>query len=593
MSESKPKTTVVARSQAMTIPSGSGGSSSSGSNGNNSNNSNKGGGANNNNNNSNYAKPTTDQVLQQQQQQSSSKQEPNIFFGSTPPMEVILGASKLKSNNNNLSRDNKRLQSVSLDTISSSLDSPDLEVKRIMMLDDSSSIGSLDSYNAQLMSGVANSMSSNESIDVLVAKEEATSAQYQLNVLEFSSGSHKMSIDSSVESISEKCNNLVLQEPPPGVKVKEVTVAETESVDGGSSRAENKSTSSSSRTRKTSWIPANQATIDKLMSIFQNPFSRQSSPNDSHHQNHNNQSHHLHSHSLNSSELENQSQQSVQQNQSKEVVINSNLTTSSVNSSATSKDGISAQSSPTTIEAGTITAGQQVSTGGSSSKERKDNSLGNLFNWAASGMKREDKTSAERLAGQEEQQQVVVVVPVKQSGVLNTREESSNNNNNNISNNREVGAGNQSNANATTTTTSNEIIQLDQELIADVSLMNEIKENISPEHTITATAAVQSMRPVLGESSLMRVKFQLGSTEDFDELLMAEDEELGHGEDGGGSPASRGMTSDDSCLSLDEGGIGQIARDSMVIFNTSGGSSGCPGGGAGVKASSPITSKGE
>lgn len=201
-------------------------------------------------------------------------------------------------------------------------------------------------------------------------------------------------------------------------------------------------------------------------------------------------------------------------------------------------------------------------------------------------MKREDKSSTEKLAVEE---------PIKPPpSVLNTRGEPHNNNNNNITNNRsEVGG-------------AADVIQLDSELIiSDVSLMNEIKENISPEHTITAATVVhqqqqQQMRPVLGESGSMRVKFQLGSTEDFDELLMAEDEELGGGGGDGESPP-RGLASDDSCLSLEvEGGIGQIARDSMVIFNTSGGSSGSNGGGGGsaggggvVKASSPITSKSE
>lgn len=211
--------------------------------------------------------------------------------------------------------------------------------------------------------------------------------------------------------------------------------------------------------------------------------------------------------------------------------------------------------------------------------------------------------------------------------IPNTRGESNNYNNNNNShstNNNTSGGG-----------ATKDVIQLDSELISD-SLMNEIKENISPEHTITATnsAAVgqqqqqqqqpspqllqvrTSLLPPLGESSEMsvhRVKFKLGSTEDFDDLLMAEDEELNSPTDDGDSPqpqqqqrcgSTSGLTSDDSCLSLDvEGGIGQIARDSMVILNSSssgggGGGGGSGGGvnggtGGGVKTSSPITSKGE
>lgn len=480
--EAKPKTTVVARSQAMSIPSGSSGSGGHG-----------GGGI-------GSGSSSAGNVVGKEQK-ASQQENNNIFFGSTLPLEVLRGgeAKQVKS-----ASSNKRLQSVSLDTISSSLDSPDLEVKRIMMLDDSSSIGSLDSYTAQFVP--AASLSSTESLDV---REERT-PELHLRL------GCKMSIDSSVESISEKCNNLVLQEPPLRRLSAEVVPEQLEErlpVPPATAAA---ATTTTTRTRKTSWIPANQATIDKLMSIFQNPFSRQASPND----------HYVHE--------EKPSQQ-----------VSPQVTVVAVNEPAAA---------------------------------RKDNSLGNLLNWAASGMR--DKSSTEKLAEDVAAARQTVLIP-------NTRSES---NNNAMGSSKEAVGGAAA-------------LQLDSELISD-SLMNEIKENISPEHTITASAVQQQQQgrsPLTqGGGDLVRVKFKLGSTEDFDELLMAEDEELlmespqrpysTSGSTGGG-----GMTSDDSCLSLDvEGGIGQIARDSMVMFNSSAsGGGGGSGGGASVKASSPITSKGE
>lgn len=482
--EAKPKTTVVARSQAMSIPSGSSGSGGHG-----------GGGI-------GSGSSSAGNVVGKEQK-ASQQENNNIFFGSTLPLEVLRGGEVKPVKG---ASSNKRLQSVSLDTISSSLDSPDLEVKRIMMLDDSSSIGSLDSYTAQFVP--AASLSSTESLDV---REERT-PELHLRL------GCKMSIDSSVESISEKCNNLVLQEPPLRRLSAEVLPPQLEerlSVPATAAAA----TTTTTRTRKTSWIPANQATIDKLMSIFQNPFSRQASPND----------HHVHE--------EKPSQQ-----------VSPQVTVVAVNEPAAA---------------------------------RKDNSLGNLLNWAASGMR--DKSSTEKLA-----EDVAAAATARQTVLIpNTRSES---NNNAMGSSKEAVGGAAA-------------LQLDSELISD-SLMNEIKENISPEHTITASAVQQQQQQgrsplTQGGGDLVRVKFKLGSTEDFDELLMAEDEELlmespqrpysASGSTGGGE-----MTSDDSCLSLDvEGGIGQIARDSMVMFNSSASGGGGSGGGASVKASSPITSKGE
>lgn len=496
--EAKSKTTVVvARSQAMSIPSGSGGNGS----GNGSS-----GGA----------------VGLGKSADSGLEKEQNIFFATTPPPQppLIELVASGKGQGVTKGNSNKRLQSVSLDTISSSLDSPDLEVKRIMMLDDSSSIGSLDSYSAHHFVPPSATLSSTESLDV--AEKRPVMVLPPVDP-------HQMSIDSSVESISEKCNNLVLQEPPQR-KAESVKVEEKTNV---------------ARTRKTSWIPANQATIDKLMSIFQNPFSRQASPNDGHHQ-------------------PPPPPQQQQQHQSQQ-----------------SEEKSSAAVSEPCPQSG-LTHGVAA---------RKDNSLGNLFNWAASGMRKEEKDKEE-----------LVAVDVKQSVLLpNTRCES---NSNTITGVKDVIG-----------STLNEVIQLDSDLMSD-SLMNEIKENISPEHTITASSTQQPQQqrrsPLSegacpsGENSnnessrgeLARVKFRLGSTEDFDDLLMAEDEELlMESTQRGGS--STGLTSDDSCLSLDvEGGIGCIARDSMVMFNTSGGGgSGSGGGGSNnggpLKASSPIATNAE
>ena len=413
--EAKPKTTsvVVARSQAMTIP------TNSHSNGN---------GA------------------------VGKEKEGNVFFPSTPPTGLAQPSDKHPPQLQQppVKGSNKRLQSVSLDTISSSLDSPDLEVKRIMMLDDSSSVGSLDSYNAQCVS--------TESLDVaeVVARADC-----------------QMSVDSSVESISEKCNNLVLQEPPS----RRLSVEGECSGSGGGGGSGTKE--KGGRTRKTSWIPANQATIDKLMSIFQNPFSRQSSPHDQH---------------------------------------------------ADERR----------------TEGESGHGGHGGGQQRKDNSLGNLFNWAAGSA----------------------------SGGGTKKE-------------------------ATESVATPKEVEVGGELISE-SLMNEIKENISPEQTITASSVQQQQQqqqqqsgdrkssPLGGGENMsadaMRVKFKLGSTEDFDDLLRAEDEELMLERP---QSSSTVLTSDDSCLSLDvEGGIGQIARDSMVMFNTSDGGGG--GGGGGMKTSSPL-----
>lgn len=418
-------------------------------------------------------------------------------------------------------RENKRLQSVSLDTISSSLDSPDLEVKRIMMLDDSSSIGSLDSCGGGPTKTTL-VLSSTESIDaVLAATAAAQRHSFQMNVSDC-----QMSIDSSVESISERCNNLVLQEPPQPVAIMAPRKSNELSVSPNNEGAKSeKEKAAAPRTRKTSWIPANPATIDRLMSIFQNPFSRQCSPHDG-------------------------------QVQSESVsAVAATTTVQQPPLAATASTLIAAESSPN----GTVHV---------NAPQRKENSLGNLFNWAASGLKREDKdkSSAERLADEPHS------LTAKHSVLIPANNKSESNNNSNI--------------------TGPEIIQLGA---SDLMRMNEMKENISPEHTITASTVQQQQR-----SELVRVKFKLGSTEDFDELLMAEDEELEM--DGDGSPSqqgkgnsgSPGLTSDDSCLSLDvENGIGQIARDSMLMFNTSGGSSGSGSGGAAVKASSPVTSKAE
>lgn len=446
---------------------------------------------------------------QQQQHQSQSKQE-NIFFASTPPSVEV---NRLKSATRT-ERENKRLQSVSLDTISSSLDSPDLEVKRIMM-DDSSSIGSLDSCNsAQLISATTKTMvlSSTESIDAATTTQRHP---FQVNVNDC-----QMSID-SVESISARCNNLVLQEPPQPVvtpALKRSNELSVSPIDGA--KAEK---AVAPRTRKTSWIPANPATIDRLMSIFQNPFSRQCTSHDG-------------------------------QAQSEAVSSVATTTGQQPQLAATSSTLGATESSPN----GTVHV---------NAPQRKENSLGNLFNWAASGLKREDKdkSSAERLADDPHS------LSGKQSVLISANNKSESNNNN---------------------LAGPEMIQLGS---SDLVLMNEMKENISPEHTITASTVLQQQK-----SELVRVKFKLGSTEDFDELLMAEDEELdaeGDGsppqqqhQQGKGNSGSPGLNSDDSCLSLDvENGIGQIARDSMVMFNTSGGSSGS--GGAAVKASSPVTSK--
>lgn len=541
--ESKAKTTVLVRSHAMTIPSSSvsGGNSVGNNNG------------------------KAPEVLLFGQPKSQP-QEGNIFFGTTPPSSVEKQLSMAKGSGGGGGREsNKRLQSVSLDTISSSLDSPDLEVKRIMMLDDSSSIGSLDSYNAQFVPA-ASSLSSTESLDVISAKEEEELPAHL---------TLKMSIDSSVESISEKCNNLVLQEPPTTRKV----CTEVEGTEGATKHDKPMTSAAApaARTRKTSWIPANQATIDKLMSIFQNPFSRQSSPNDGHH---------LHHH---------QGEERVSDGQLQHL-----LSSSSSSSSTAQVAVLSAGNEPCPSSMGHLQGGAPTATA-----TRKDNSLGNLFNWAASGMKRDerDKSSSERLAAEE-------ATTSKQQGVLIQRSKSESNNNTINSSTTKEGGGAAAGGGAVPSPSMGDtVFQLESELISD-SLMNEIKENISPEHTITANSVQQQqqqnqqLRSPLGQSGggpgdnenkgeLVRVKFKLGSTEDFDDLLMAEDEELLlESPQRVSSVSTSGLTSDDSCLSLDvEGGIGQIARDSMVMFNTSGGSSG--GGGGTMKASSPITSKGE
>lgn len=429
----------------------------------------------------------------------------------TTPVDLKLNQGTVNKNNNNNNSNhgsgtgvsggsggsgngsNKRPQSVSLDTISSSLDSPDMEVKRIMMMDDSSSIGSIDSYSQARP--MVTSISSTDSIDSMLIEQ-----QQVLN--------DQLSLDSSIESINEQCIKMALGE------VLEVPTAaekrEAESFALQVIQITQAVKSEQTRARKTSWI-SNPSTIDKLMSLFQHPTA----------------------------------------------IFNRTTTTTSIektNEPALSVDAATGQTMP---------------------QGRKENSLGNLFNWAAGTNKKEEqKISAE------EGRHVLQVASVDQ---------------------------------VRADVTGCQIPLTATDMLKDAALMADLKENISPEHTITANTLQNLQR---GEEKVVavagRVKFELGSNEDLSDGYVVK-----HSEDGGGEAGSGGNNEDredlmpggdgpntllpskDSCVSLIEQeeehhGLGQIARDSMVILSSAakgGATSGATTSGGGQHVDKTVASE--